>query len=291
MRESARINTLFSLIEIAGLMLVVVLAVVGGRWGSVNYLDMPHGVFGTLSASALIFFAYIGFEDLANISEEVQRPTVNVPRALLASIIITTIIYVLVGMAVVSLVEWRELAASQAPLAFAVASVLGDQGFWLMSIIALFATANTVLVGLIVGSREIYGMSRDGSLPKALARIHPRRRTPWVAVVATMVSSMAFVLFGHINLVASITDLGTFYIFIFVNASAIALRYRMPTATRVFRAPVNIGRFPLISLLGLVSSFALVSYLTVNAIVIGLGVAAVGVVVYLLLRQEIVEDS
>lgn len=149
-KESARINVVFSIVEIVGLLFVVILALYFGRHGSVDYLEMPNGITGTLSATALIFFAYIGFEDLANISEEVKNPRRNVPRALLASVIITTIIYVTVGTADVSLVRWEDLAASQAPLAFAVSSILGDQASWIISIIALFATSNTVLVGLIV---------------------------------------------------------------------------------------------------------------------------------------------
>lgn len=285
-KQSARINVIFSIVEIAGLVFVVLLALFFGHYGSVNYLEMPHGITGTLGAAALIFFAYIGFEDLANISEEVKDPRKNVPKALLTSVVVTTVIYVLVGMAVVSLVGWEQLAASKAPLALAVSHVLGERAFWLMSIIALFATANTVLVGLIVGSREMYGMSRDDSLPKALSRIHRKRRTPWIAVIATMIFAMAFVLFGHINIVASITDLGTFYIFIFVNAAAIALRYRMPKKKRMFRTPLNVGRFPLIPFFGLLSSLILVSHLKIEAILIGLGVALAGVVVYLIIKKK-----
>ena len=285
-KESSRLNVVFTLVEIAGLVLVVVLALIYGKFGSVNYLEMPRGVTGTLSGAALIFFAYIGFEDLANISEEVKDARKNVPKALLISIIITTVIYVLVGLAVVSLVSWQDLAASKAPLAFAVSSVLGGPGFWLMSIIALFATANTVLLSLIVSSRMMYGMGRDRSLPEGLSKIHKKRRTPYVAVLVTMILAMAFVLFGHINIVASITDLGTFYVFIFVNASAIILRYRMPEVKRLFRTPLNIGRFPLIPFFGLLSSLILVSHLRIEAILIGLGLAAAGVVVYLIIKEK-----
>ncbi|UCH03102.1 MAG: amino acid permease [Candidatus Bathyarchaeota archaeon] len=205
-KESARINMIFSMIEIGGLLFVVFLALFFGKYFSVDYLEMPYGVTGTLSASALIFFAYIGFEDLANISEEVVNPKKNVPKALMYSVIITTAIYLLVGLAVVSLVSWQDLAVSQAPLALAVSRVLGDQASLMMSIIALFATSNTVLVGLIVGSRRIYGMSRDGSLPKSLSKVHQNRGTPWIAGLLTMLCTMAFVVTGPIRLVASITD-------------------------------------------------------------------------------------
>jgi len=285
-KESSRLNVIFSLVEIGGLIFIILLALFFGHYGSVNYFEMPHGITGTLSAAALIFFAYIGFEDLANISEEVKDARKNVPKALIASVIITTVIYVLVGAAVVSLVDWQELAESKAPLALAVSSVMGQQAFWIMSVVALFATANTVLLSLIVSSRMMYGMGRDGSLPKSLSKIHRTRRTPWIAALVTGIFSMAFVLLGHINIVASITDLGTFYIFIFVNASAIVLRYKMPKAKRIFRTPLNIGRFPLIPFFGLLSSLLLVSHLSIDAILIGLGAAVAGAVVYIIYNRK-----
>ncbi len=279
-KESARINVVFSIAEILGLLFVVVTAVYFGRYGSVNYLEMPKGITGTLGAAALIFFAYIGFEDLANISEEVKDPRRNVPRALLASVIITTVIYVLVGTAVVSLVRWEDLAASRAPLAFAVSSLLGDQASWVMSIIALFATSNTVLIGLIVSSRMIYGMSKDGVLPEMLSKIHSKQRTPWISTIVTMIFSIAFVFFDQINIVASITDLGTFLIFILVNASAITLRYRMPDRKRAFKTPLNLNQFPLIPFFGLFSSALLLTYLSTEAILIGLLTILMGVGIY-----------
>ncbi len=278
--QSAKLNAVFSIIEILGLFFIVSIAAYYGKFGTVDYLEMPYGITGTLGAAALIFFAYIGFEDLANIAEEVKNPRENVPKALLASVAITTVIYVLVGLAVVSLADWQLLATSTAPLAYAASMVLGETAFWVMSMIALFATANTVLIGLIVGSREMYGMSKDGTIPKALSMIHKTRRTPWVSVFLTMLLSMAFVFLGHIRTVASITDLGTFYIFIFVNLSAIALRYKHPRKKRRFKTPLNIGKFPLIPFFGLISSLILVSHLNMESIMIGLGVALAGFVLY-----------
>jgi len=285
-KHSAKINAAFSIIEIVGLLLVILLALMYGKFGTVDYMEMPNGLSGTLGAAALIFFAYIGFEDLANISEEVKGARKNVPKALMISVIVTTIIYVLVGLAVVSLVDWQTLAASKAPLATAVASVLGEQAFTIMAVIALFATANTVLIGLIVGSREMYGMSMDKSLPKFLSKVHKKRGTPYMAAIVTALLAMSFVLFGRINLVASITDLGTFYIFIFVNASAIMLRYRMPKAKRAFKMPLNIGRFPVISFLGLLSSLILVTHLHMDAIKIGIAAILAGVVIYLIYKRK-----
>jgi len=285
--ESSRVNMLFSIIEVCGLVFVILLALAFGHYGSVNYLEMPNGIGGVLGGAALIFFAYIGFEELANMGDETKKPRKNLPKALMAAVVITTVIYILIGAAVVSLVDWRELAMSKAPLALAVSAVLGEKAFWLISVIALFATANTVLVGMIVGSRMMYGMSRDGSLPKILSKVHRKRQTPWVAVIVTMLLSMTFISFGQIDIVASITDLGTFYIFAFVNAAAILLRYRMPRAKRTFRAPLNIGRFPLVPFFGLISSLILASQLSFEAILIGLSVALLGVFAYVVHEHNV----
>jgi APA family basic amino acid/polyamine antiporter len=285
MKVSVRMNFVMTLIEIAGLIGIILLAVAFGKFGTVNYMEMPYGIGGTLSAAALIFFAYIGFEDLANISEEVKDGKKNVPKALMYSVIITSIIYVLIGISVVSIMDWQSLAASEAPLASVAASLLGNQAFAIWGAIALFATANTILISLIVSSRMMYGMGKDGSLPKILSRVHPKRRTPHVAILASMLLAMGFVLMGNIKTVASITDLGTFYIFIFVNASVILLRYRMPKAKRGFKTPLNIGRFPVIPFLGMLSSFALLTHLNMDAIMIGLVAIGVGIVFYLVFNH------
>jgi len=284
--ESSKINMIFSFIEIFGLVLIVGIAFFSGSIGSVDYLEMPAGFTGVLSAAALISFAYLGFEDLANIAEEVENGERNVPIAILASVAITTIAYILVSISIVSLVDWRELGASHAPLALVASTVFGEQAFLLMSIIALFATANTVLITLIVGSRMMYGMSRNGSLPSQFSKIHAYRRTPWVAVVTCMVFSILFVMIGNIKTVAGITDFGVFFIFIFVNLSAILLRYRMPDVRRGFRTPLNVGRFPMIPFIGLLSLFLLVTHLTFESIVVSSLLIIAGIFAYFLIGRE-----
>lgn len=281
--ESTKLNVMFSFIEIAGLLLLIVVAI--PYIGSVNYMEMTKGIPGVLSASALVFFAFIGFEDIANITEETRNPQRTAPRALLFSVLITAVIYVLVAISAVSLVGPEQLSASTAPLALAISQVFGQNAFTLMSIIALFATANTVLVMLIVGSREIYGMSRDGSLPKILSRIHKSRRTPWVAVVFIMFCTMLFILLGDIKLVASITDFCTFAVYCFVNASLIILRYKEPNRKRLFSVPLNIGKFPILPFLGLVTLILLTVNLKPVSILLGFIILISAVPFYYLLRK------
>lgn len=282
-KESSRTNVVCSIIEVFGLILIVILAIAFGA--KINYFEAPKGLTGIVSASALIFFAYIGFEDIVNIAEETKKPKKILPRALLLSVTITSIIYVLVSISTVSLADWKVLAESYSPLAYAASMALGQRAFLIMSFIALFATANTVLVGLIVSSRAIYGVSKDGSLPKILSHIHKKRRTPWAAVLTTMIFSMLFVLFGNLKIVASITDFGVFAIFIIVNISLIVLRYTRPNEKRPFKTPLNIGKFPVVGLLGLLSCFIMLFHLEVISLLYGLSAIFIGIVIYHLTKK------
>ncbi len=281
--ESARLNILFTGIEILGLALIIVLGM--KSFPNVNYLESHSGLQGVLGASALIFFAYLGFEDIVNIAEEMEDPIKSIPRALILSVLFTTIFYVLIAISVVSLANWRELGGSEAPLAYAASMVLGEKAFLTLSVIALFATANTVLILLIVGSRMVYGMAKGGSLPKRFTSIHRGRGTPWIAVITVMMLSMIFATLGDLRLIAGITNFAAFAIFASVNFSLIWLRYKKPKLERPFKVPFNIGKFPVLPCLGLMSCVLLVFQLDLLAVVLGLVTFMIGGIAYKLLKQ------
>jgi APA family basic amino acid/polyamine antiporter len=268
-KESFYFNLIFTAVEVFGLLVVIFLASWFGKFTGVNYFEVPSS-WGIVGAAALIIFAYLGFEDVVNIAEETKHPTKNVPRALILSIIITTLIYIAVALAAVSLADWHELSLSTAPLAFAVSKVLGEGAFTLLSAVALFATANTVLILLIVCSRMAYGMGRAGSLPMVLSKIHAGRRTPWVAILIIGILSSAFVLLGDIRVVAETTNFAALVIFISVNFSALWLRHTRPMASRPFKLPLNIRNHSLIPFLGLASCGLLITQL--NPFSVGLGI-------------------
>ena len=282
-KESSQVNILFTAVEVGGLLLVIFLGF--SQFGAVNYFEVPS-VSGVFAAAALMFFAYLGFEDIVNVSEEMKDAERNLPRALIISIVITTIFYVLVALAVVNLASWDVLGVSEAPLAYAVSTVLGPNGFLVVSYVALFATANTVLITSIVGSRMIYGMAKDAALPKGLSKIHGRTRTPWLAVLCMMLFSLFFVFFGDIELVANMTSLGVFLTFAFVNLSLIWLRYKKPELKRPFKVPVNIGKFPVVPFLGLLSCLLMVSQFDLYVISLGLLLIGLGVVVFGVYRKK-----
>jgi len=277
-KESTRMNILFTLVEAAGLVLLIAIGL--GSLGNVNLLEAPNGSSGILSAAALIFFAYLGFEDIVNIAEETKRPEKTIPKALILSVLITTFLYVLVALISVSLVDWQTLGLSTAPLASAASQVLGENAFTVMSIIALFATSNTVLIMLVVGSRMIYGMAQEGAFPRVLSKVDPRKATPRLAILVTMFVSIIFLFLGDLELVAALTSFGAFITFAFVNISLIYIRYRRAELERPFRAPLNIGKFPITGFLGLLTCLFLISQFNITVILSGSIFLFAGLVLY-----------
>ncbi len=236
--------------------LLGLLAIVAYSWkyiGTVNYFEMPNGISGVLEASAFVFFAYLGFEAIANMSEETRNPKRVVPRAILISIAIATVIYIIVAISSVSAVSWNVLSASNAPVTDIASKVMPNASF-IITIIALFATASTVLTFLIASSRRIYGMTEEHSLPGIFAYVHPKQGTPCVAILSFAVIASLFTLINDISFVAKVANFGSFLIFGVVHISLIELRYREPHAKRKYRVPLNIGKFPLLAGVGIVLS-------------------------------------
>ena len=249
-RESVRFNILATVIEMIGLLIVIALG--AGFIGAVDYFAVPAGITSILTATALLFFAYIGFEEIVNMSEETKNASKVIPKALLISIGITTLFYILVSLSAVSIMAAEELAKAKAPLTEVVSTVMPQAGP-LMSVIALFATSNTVLAILVVASRMLYGLAKNSALPRALATLG-KSRTPYVSVFLVMLVSLAFLQLGAIDSVALLTDIGIFAVYLFINAAVIWLRYKEPKAKRTFRSPLSIGRFPVLAGLGIISS-------------------------------------
>jgi amino acid transporter len=247
LRESSWANIVFTLIEVGGLVLVIVVGLRVEGFGDALFVP-PHA--GVLSGAALIFFVYLGFEEIANLAEESHNPGRDLPLALFLSIIGTTALYVLVALAVTALASPEEMAASGAPLASAVAKVW-PQAAGVLSGIALFATANTVLITLIAASRLAFSMGRDGGLPAAAARLLPIRKTPWVGAVLAFAMSVVLLPIGQLALLAGLSSFASILAFAAVNVALIALRYRLPNEHRPFRIPLAIGRLPILPVMAI----------------------------------------
>ena len=194
------------------------------------------------------------------------------------AIIVSTILYILTSFSAVNILGWEKLAASKAPLSEAVGSVIPNSGF-IFSLIALFATANTALILLIVGSRILYGMACDNALPRKFCIISSRG-TPLYSIALVAIAGIVLSFIGDIKTVAAITDITLFIIYFAVNASLIALRYTMPGFKRGFTVPVSIGRFPVIPFLGLLSSLFMLFYFETSIVIMEIALIAAGYIAY-----------
>jgi len=285
-KQSAWANTIFALVTIAGLGIIIFLGITIDVEEPIDYFDAPHGMTGIILAFVLIFFAFIGFEDMANVAEEVKKPKKTLPRAIILSIIITGVIYILVSLSAVRILNWEELSQSAAPLADIATRGLGSKGGITMSIIALFATASTVLITLVAGARILYGMAKSNSLPSIFAKIHPKTGTPWIAVIGILVTSVAFTLIGDIVIVANIVVFAIVITFAMINLSVILLRYVKPEDQRPFRVPLNIGRFPILPLFGFIITVYMAMQFELEVILVGMGIIGSGCVFYLLYNRQ-----
>jgi amino acid transporter len=250
LRESSWVNVLFTSIEVLGLVLVIgagLLAEPATRPASAA--ATPPAV---MAAAALLFFVYLGFEEIANLAEEIHHPGRSLPIALFASMAVTTALYVMVAIAVVSLATPAELGGSDAPLTLAIEKAWPNAGN-VLSAIALFATANTVLITVIATSRLAFSMARDREIPEMFARLLPLRQTPWVAAILAFVMAAALVPVGSVKVLAEMSSFGALMAFLVVNVVLIVLRYRMPQHPRPFRAPLAVGRMPVVPLLAIAS--------------------------------------
>jgi len=282
-KGSMKIVVIHTLVEVGGLIVIIILGL--GSLGSVDYFEMPMGIGGVFSGAALIFFAFLGFEDIVNVAEETKSPRKTLPKAVLLSLLISSLMYVLVTLSVVSMSDWESLSKSEAPLAYALQDRFGMDMSNVMSVIALFATGGTALVFAIAGSRMIYGLSEAGEIPRIFSRVNPRTRTPHVAILAAAIISIIFVFLGDIKLVAGITNFFAFVVFILVNLSAIVLRYRETGLKREFKSPLNIGKFPLLPFFGLLACFLMIYSLEIKSVLIGLLIFGVGIVALRVIRR------
>jgi len=285
-RQSAWANTIFALVTITGLGIIIFLGFTYEVTEPVDYFESPTGMTGIILAFVLIFFAFIGFEDMANVAEEVKRPKKTLPRAIILSIIITAAIYILVSLSSVRILNWDDLSQSAAPLADVATKGLGIEGGITMSAIALFATASTVLITLVAGARILYGMAKSGSLPSIFSRVHSKTGTPWVAVIGIFVTSVTFAFIGDIVIVANIVVFAIVITFAMINLSVILLRYVRPDEIRPFRVPLNVGKFPILPLFGFIITVYMALQFELEIILAGVGIIGAGCIFYLMYNKQ-----
>lgn len=238
-RESTRVNFVMTAVELGGLLLVIgagIYALVGLREIDVASLA-PTGARGVLGGATVAFFAYIGFEDTVNVAEEVHDAARSVPRAILIAIALTSVVYIAVTVLALVTVPHAVLASSPAPLLTVLDAASVHLPRRAFAFIALISIANTGLLNLIMASRLGYGMARQGLLPRPLVRVHARRHTPWVAVLAALAIAAALASTSGAQLLAQTTSFLLVCVFFVVHVALVVIKRRAHEPAPAFSAP------------------------------------------------------
>ncbi|GAA3007848.1 APC family permease [Streptosporangium longisporum] len=240
--ESVKVNVVLTIVEIFGLLVIVAIgiyALIAGDGEPSRALEFhpANGAFlGVLGGTALAFYALLGFEDSVNLAEEAKEPQRDFPRALFGGLAVAGVIYLAVAFTATMLVDTKTLVDSSGPL-LEVVKVAG-LAFppKLFALIALLAVGNTALINMLMASRLVYGMAREGIVPRVFATVHASRATPWVSIVFTVGVAAVLVATGDVKNLADTTVLLLLCVFAMVNVAVLVLR-RDPVDHDHFRAP------------------------------------------------------
>lgn len=251
MKESSALNIFCTSAEVSGLVIVIIVASLflfgGGGTGDVATPPNEQGLGGTavVQGAALAFYAFIGFEDIVNVAEEVKNPERNVPKAIVLSLGIAGTIYIIIAWLAAQVMAPSELAASNAPLLDVVRRAQPNFPQVIFTLIALFAVMNTALLNFVTASRLLFGMSREGLLPAWLGKLHSRRATPYRTLIVILPIAIFLALSGTLQFLAGTTATLILAMFCLVNLSLMVIKRREPI-TNGFNVPVVV---PAIALL------------------------------------------
>jgi len=242
--ESLKMNVVLTCLELSGLLIIILIgmAAIAAGQGDVSRVLEFRTVDGgwlwpVIAATTLAFFAMVGFEDSVNMAEECKEPSRLFPKVLLAGLLITGLIYVLVSISAITLVPAAQLGEGETPLLKVVQAGAPWFPVGIFAFITMFAVANTALINMLMASRLLYGMGREGVLPATLGRVHAGRRTPYVAIAFTTLLAFALITFvGAIPALGGTTALLLLCVFVVVNIAVLVLR-RDPVAHEHFRTP------------------------------------------------------
>lgn len=235
-KESTRVNNIMVIIKIAVVLLFIFVGfgyVRPDNW----HPFMPFGFSGVFQAAALVFFAYIGFDAVSSAAEETRNPSRDLPRGIIASLLICTILYIIVTLIMTGIVPFPQFKGIDHPISLAL-QVAGQN--WVAGFIDLGAILGitTVLLVMTYGQTRIsFAMSRDGLLPKMFSTVHPKYKTPYgstwlVGIICGLVGGLV-----PLNTLAELTNIGTLAAFTLVSISVLIMRKKQPDLKRSFKVP------------------------------------------------------
>lgn len=288
--ESAKFNNVIVIVKV-----IVILLFIGFGFSYINPANwtpfIPEntgvsgqfGISGIMRGAAVIFFAYIGFDAVSTAAQEAINPQRDMPKGMLGSLAVCTVLYILVGLVMTGIVPYK-LLNDPAPIAIAI-NAAGDGLAWLRTPIKIGAIAglsSVILVMLLGQPRIFYAMSKDGLLPKSFSKIHPKYKTPYITTIITGCVAMFVAGLFPIGLLGELVSIGTLLAFVIVCGGILVLRYTNPELVRPFKTPL----FPFVPIMGMLTSLYLMANLpwhTWERLIIWMGI---GILIYFLYSKN-----
>ena len=227
--ESVKVAVTITIVEIIGLLAVIIVALplavnTEALTLTTHTMNGSSVWLGVISGAGIAFYAFIGFEDMVNIAEEVKNVRRVMPRAIILTIIVTALLYFAVALVVIKAMPLEELIATEAPLAKVFAKATGSSTF--ISVIALFAVINGALIQVVMAARVLYGGGQQGWLPKVLAKVNPKTQTPVLATGLVTLLVLIFALWLPLGTLARLTSFIILLIFTVVNVALVRIKTR-----------------------------------------------------------------
>ncbi|KAF1856844.1 hypothetical protein Lal_00044618 [Lupinus albus] len=261
-RESLKMTSVFVVIKLLVISIFIALGI--GHVNPANLVPfMPFGLPGLLTGAAVVFFAYIGFDGVSTLAEECRDPQRDLPKGILGSLAVSTVLYILVALVTVGAVSYTALggSAAAAPLAHVLELLDYKWAVPLLSVGALAGLTSVLIVSILAQSRVLMRMSKDGLLPPVFSRINAKTGTPRVGLIicAVVIATAAGLL--NVSELALLTNIGTLAAFVLVCSGVVILRKKEPAWPRKFRCPGA----PYLPIAGAVASFALMLCLPLDS--------------------------
>jgi len=249
----------------------------GGFFIYEGALDNMLKIFQTVT---LVNVLFVGYEVIATTAEEAKDPGRNIPLAVVGTIFICAVVYCAVAFVALGVIPAGELGTSSTPLSDAASHFLGGWGALLMGLAGMIATLTSLNTAMLSSARVALALSRDGYLSPFLSRIHPRFKTPIPAILVSGVLVGLAAISGNEVFLSYVSNFGYMFVVFFTNVSVILLRRKFPNQQRPFRTPW----YPVTPILGCLGIIVVEVFTEPHALVVGIGLIAVGLVVYQLRR-------
>jgi len=287
-QESSWANFVATCIELIGLLIVLVAGVLffsGEGASSASNQKISSDLTQNLSwvniftGASLAFFAFIGFEDIVNVAEEVKKPEKAIPIAILVATLVAGTLYISVSWISSQILSPEQLSASDSPLLQVVQQSPLAMPKWIFTLIALFAIANTALLNSITASRLLYGMSRQNLLPSALSSVHSKRQTPYVSISFVIPVAILLSLLGNLASLAGITSLILLLVFFCMHLSLSVIKFKEGTPNKGFRIPLPVP------ILGALATLAVMIFVSRKSQIVALVIIVFGLIALGLYRR------